>query len=331
MKVKTVAYVAGLAGWLFACQPEKPVPAFRQPLVPAVFGTAIPEPARNRMTPVGIALGKKLFFDPALSANNRVACATCHQPDKAFSDGLPLSDKGISGKKLSRHVPALINLAWQPAFFWDGGVKDLESLPVAPLTHPDEMGQNLKALCHKLQHTPDYPVLFRQAFGSDSITTQHILQALAQFQRTLVSGNSKYDAFCQHKTAFSAEERLGLTLFEKHCQTCHPPPFFTDFGFHNNGLDASFTDLSENRLRQGRLRITDKPADAGTYKTPTLRSLSLTAPYMHDGRLPDLQAVIRHYSDSIQPSVTLSYLIPRQGFGFTTPEKKALLAFLKTL
>jgi cytochrome c peroxidase len=278
-----------------------------------------------------LALGRRLFFDTRLSGNNRISCATCHQPEKAFSDGLVLSNRGISGKKLKRHVPALIHLTGNQSFFWDGGIANLESLPVAPLTHPDEMGQNLKELCQELSLDTTYKRLFIKAFGSDTVTTQAIVRALASFQRTFKPDSSRYDTFLHNPAIFSSIEKEGMKLFEKHCQTCHKTPIFTDFDFHNNGLDAAFTDSSDIGLKLGRYRITHKAEDVGKYKTPSLRSISRTAPYMHDGRIATLSEVIEHYSHEIKLSPTLDILIPSQGFQFSALEKEQLLAFLKTL
>jgi cytochrome c peroxidase len=155
-----------------------------------------PQPERNPMTREGVLLGKKLFFDPMLSSNGKVSCASCHQPGKAFTDGKDLSTKGVSGKALHRHSPPLFNLAWHTdGLFWDGGAKDLESLNFGPLTHPDEMAADLKAIAAYLAADGDYPGLFEDAFGSMGIQSATISRALSQYTRTLISQTSRYDAW----------------------------------------------------------------------------------------------------------------------------------------
>ena len=151
------------------------------------------KPSKSNDSLAKIFLGKELFFDKQLSANGKVACATCHQPEKAFADGLPLSNLGVSGKKLLRHTPTLFYLEAMPAYFWDGGAKDLPSQAVAPLRHPDEMGKDLKLLVQDLKNSPHYLPLFKNAFGTDSLQTIHILQALAAYQRTIRPRKTVYD------------------------------------------------------------------------------------------------------------------------------------------
>lgn len=280
-------------------------------------------------------LGRKLFFDPMLSKNGKVSCATCHQPEKAFTDGIALTSAGVSGKPLLRHVPTLANVAWMEGLFWDGGAKDLESLSFGPLTHPDEMGQNLKELAQKLQQHKVYPALFRDAFGSDSITSAAISRALAQFQRTIISGNSRYDKYVRQEAGgtLTELELKGLVLFREHCGSCHTSDFFTDNQYHNNGLDPAYGEAHE-ALAFGRGRITRRPEDIGKYKTPTLRNITLTAPYMHDGRFATLEQVLQHYTAGIAMSPTLApelqqHTIP--GIPLTTAEQQAIISFLKTL
>ncbi len=292
-------------------------------------------PARNPLTEEGVALGRMLFYDPVLSKNGTVSCASCHQQDKAFSDGLALSKAGVSGEQLKRHVPSLVNLAWMNGMFWDGGAKDVESLNFGPLTHPDEMGQDLKAVAQKLQNDAHYPQLFKQAFGTDSITSAYITRALAQFERTLISGNSRYDRYVRGEanSRLNSMELEGLVLFQEHCSSCHATDLFTDNGYHNNGLDAVFPDAHEG-LALGRGRVTAQQADIGKYKTPTLRNIAFTAPYMHDGRFETLEQVLEHYGSGIQVSPSLAPQLQangKAGIPVSTAEKEKLIAFLHTL
>lgn len=303
--------------------------------VPANFASCVPEPERNPATKEGVALGRLLFFDPMLSKNGKVSCATCHQPDKAFTDGKSLTTAGVSGEPLLRHVPTLANVAWMQGLFWDGGAKDLESLSFGPLTHPDEMGQNLKALAVKLQQHQKYPDLFRKAFGSDSITSAAISRALAQFQRTLISGNSRYDRHVRKEPGHTLTdlELEGLALFSTHCSSCHATPFFTDNQYQNNGLDAAYSDANE-ALEFGRGRISQRTEDIGKYKTSTLRNIALTAPYMHDGRFSTLEQVLEHYSNGIIRSATLAPELQKHGvvgIPLTVAEKESIIQFLQTL
>lgn len=290
----------------------------------------VPEPEQNPGTEAGIALGRMLFYDPALSENNRLSCATCHAQALAFTDGEARTTRGASGRMLDRHAPALFNLAWmQKGLFWDGGAKNLESLSLGPLRHPDEMNTNLKTLPAELAQQPAYPPRFEAAFGTDTITVAAILRALAQFQRSIVSFSAKYDRVQRGEATFTPLEKRGYAVYQKNCAGCHSEGLFTDNEFHNNGLDATFPTDWENP-RQGRFRITLDTADLGKYKTPSLRNLAFTAPYMHDGRFKTLQQVLDHYADSIRLSPSLDERL-KGGIPLTTSERRALVAFLKTL
>ncbi|GAB3829227.1 cytochrome-c peroxidase [Pontibacter rugosus] len=313
---------------------QQPVPLHLN--VPANLASAVPSPERNPLTAEGVALGRALFYDPILSANNKVSCASCHQPDKAFSDGQALTTAGVTGKQLKRNVPAIINLAWQKSFFWDGGAKDIESLTFGPLTHADEMAQDLKELTKELQQHATYPQMFRQAFDSDSITSASITRALAQFQRTLISANARYDKYKRQEAggALSDAELKGFVLFQQHCGSCHTSDFFTDQDYHNNGLDVLYSEDDE-RLAWGRGRISQQAGDIGKYKTPTLRNIALTAPYMHDGRFATLEQVLVHYRTGVKPSPSLAPQLqqPNGQFGLpiTAAEQEKIILFLHTL
>lgn len=324
----------GLLGFASCQQPEAQTPEPFFISAPANLGKTVPTPTDNPFTREGILLGKKLFYDPVLSGNNKISCATCHNPEKAFSDGLALSTNGISGKALHRTAPALQNLAWMDGWFWDGGAKNLESLAFGPIQHQDEMGQDLKKLLPELQNNPEYPTLFKAAFGSDTVSFVNIAKALSQFQRTLISANSRYDKFVRHEGGvLDATEKEGLQLFLQKCGSCHATDFFTDFGYHNNGLDSTYaTDF--DALAWGRGRITRKPADMGTYKTPTLRNIALTAPYMHDGRFKSLGEVIDHYRSGVKNSASLAPELKQNakpGIAISEAEKTKIISFLQTL
>ncbi len=311
--------------------PEQP-PA----LVLPVGFSSLPSPEDNPLTPEGVALGRWLFHSPRLSGNGQVSCASCHAQAHAFSVPEALTTRGVSGRPLVRHAPTLINLAWAEGLFWDGGARNLESLSLAPLTHPDEMGQsNLAAMLEDLAQDASVARQFEAAFGDGPPTLGHLLRALAQYQRTLVSARSRYDAWRRGEPGalLTAHERQGLDLVRTRCTPCHDGELFTDNAFHNNGLDAHFGD-GEDESR-GRGRVTLREEDTGRYKTPTLRNVAVSAPYMHDGRFATLEDTLRHYRQGVVPSPTLDTALLREGeaagIALNDAEASAVLAFLHTL
>ncbi len=317
----------------FSCQSSPRGEVFRTYL--PYFADSLPTTSRNPLTAEGIHLGKMLFFDTHLSGNNQVACASCHLPSQAFADTVALSRSGISGKPLIRNTPTLLNVAWtSKGLFWDGGAKDIESLVFAPLRHADEMGQDLSQLPQKLRALPHYPSLFKKAFQQDTITNALIARALAQYVRTVTFADSRYDKFIQGKVQFTDLELQGFQIFKKKCATCHPPPLFTDNSFHNIGLDSVFT-YDEENMHLGRYRITLDSLDIGKFKTPTLRQWALTFPYMHDGRMKNINEVLLHYQSNMKknPYLDLAFVQANDkvGIPLTAKEVNALLAFLKTL
>ncbi|QDH80994.1 c-type cytochrome [Echinicola soli] len=307
-------------------------PDYFSPVVsPSLLQEDFPQPARNPMSKQGVLLGKTLFYDHGLSANGKVNCASCHLPQLAFSDGVSLSDQGVSGKMLHRHSPALFNMTWHKGLFWDGGSTNLESLVFGPLTHPDEMGADLNEVIHYLRGNQDYSELFKAAFKTDTITSAFISRALAQFVRTLISQDSRYDQWQRKETDFNPQEISGYQLYQKHCNSCHQEGLFTDLQYHNNGLDATYPDPDElEELLLGRYRISFDDQDLGAYKTPSLRNIYLTAPYMHDGRFETLEEVLDHYENGIQRNGSLAPEL-ENGINLTNQQREDLLAFLATL
>lgn len=291
----------------------------------------------NPLTEEGILLGRVLFHDPSISANGRVSCASCHKQQKAFSDGVAIGGHGVSGSPLDRHSPALINVAWMNnGLFWDGGSKNLESQAFGPFTHADEMGMSLQELEDRLGADPVYVDLFSRAF-EDGVNVQNAAKALAQFQRTLISSNSRYDRFVRREKAGWLNERelRGLALVRKHCGNCHEGELFTDNVFHNNGIDDDFSDLSHEMLHLGRYRISFRPEDIGAFKTPTLRNVMVTAPYMHDGRFDRIEDVLHHYAKGVKDAGTTSSLLysadGKVGIPLSKEDKEDITAFLHTL
>ena len=310
-----------------------------QPLdVPELFENTILTPViplNNLQTKEGIALGKKLFFDPILSGDNTQACVDCHAPENAFTDSARFST-GISGTLGTRNAMPLFNLAWNydEKFFWDGRSFSLEHQAFIPVRDPAEMRSIWADVVEELQKHPDYPQRFNEAFGTSKIDSTLVTKAIAQFERTLISANSKFDKYLLGQAELTPSELNGFKVFmdeEKgdcfHCHGSDKNPLWTDNIFHNNGLDTSFSDL-------GLGEVTGDPADNGKFKTPSLRNLAYTAPFMHDGRFETLDEVINHYSEGLKNSSTIDPLMKKVnqgGIALTSSDKADLKAFLLAL
>lgn len=295
------------------------------------------EPRNHAASPLGRALGRRLFFDARLSSNGKVSCASCHAPEYAFSIPESLPTRGVSGRRLARHSPVLLNLAWTTrGFFWDGGSKNLESQALAPLVHADELGrgEDLEGLMNQLAADPQYTACFEQAYGPGGLTIGHVMDALAQYERSIIAADARWDAAQLGRLALTAIEQRGERVFADHCARCHTPPLFSDGDFHNNGLDGNFPALLSDE-RRGRARISRRAGDIGKYKTPTLRRLFDSAPYMHDGRFWSVAQVIQHYRQGIVRSDSLDRgfisASGRLGLTITDLEAADLEAFLRAL
>tara|TARA_R110001592_G_scaffold107256_1_gene300372 strand:+ start:1187 stop:2281 length:1095 start_codon:yes stop_codon:yes gene_type:complete len=292
-------------------------------------------PSDNPMTVEGVALGRKLFFDPILSGDGTQSCATCHSPQFAFAENTAFST-GIDGLQGNRSAMPLFNMAWNWSnkFFWDGRANGIEAQALGPVVNPIEMHNTWQNAVNSLQTHPDYPQLFKSAFGSTIIDSIRVTKAIAQFERTLISGNAKFDKYLRGEVSLTPAEANGFNIFideaRGDCFHCHGnanEPLWTDNDFHNNGLDATFTD-------NGLGDITGNPNDNGKFKTPSLRNLAFTAPYMHDGRFATLDDVINHYSEGLVHSSTIDPLMKSVGSGgvHLSPSDKAdLKAFLLSL
>jgi cytochrome c peroxidase len=268
-------------------------------------------------------LGRTLFYDPILSVDSTVSCATCHEQPHAFAGHSGAFSEGVFGQFSTRNSPSIANAAWIPNFMWDGGINHIEVMPIAPITNPIEMHETLENVLVKLKRSTKYQSLFKKSFGNETITDQQMLKALSTFMAMIVSDQSKYDKVMRGETTFSSTEQTGFDLFNQKCSSCHSGPLFTDFDYKNNGLDQTFSDI-------GRGLITQNPQDYGKFKTPSLRNVELTYPYMHDGRFYNLSQVLDHYSTGIQQSITLDPIL-QNSIPLTSSEKIALIAFLKTL
>jgi cytochrome c peroxidase len=316
---------------------------------PFVFGH-FQVPPDNPLTKESVELGRRLFYEKRLSATGQVSCSTCHIQSLAFTDGR-VKSVGVSGKPRAFNSMSLANLMWGPQhFFWNGRAATLEEQALIPIQHPDEMAQDLGRLVAALSTDAGYREMFETAYGE--VSAAAIARALASFERTLISSNSRYDQFLRGEITLNPQEELGRKLFMAHpdvkvslrganCIDCHSQFGTGGFsarhdGFSNNGLD------DEEHLQHGLQAVTGNPAHRGLFKVPSLRNIELTAPYMHDGRLKTLEEVLDHYDSGIRNSSTLSPLIVeadnrgaaaegRIGLHLTATEKAAILAFLRTL
>lgn len=291
-----------------------------------------PEPvynlATNPVTTAGFELGRKLFYDPRLSRDNTISCGSCHQQFASFIHAGHIVSHGIDNRLGHRNTPAIVNMAWGIDFFWDGGVHQLDLVSPNPISNPVEMDEQFANVLQKIRGDSQYPKMFNAAFGSDEINSTRFLQAMSQFMNMLVSANSRYDKYVRNEGGtLSSDELAGKSLFEQKCATCHATDLFTDRSFHNNGIQAAITD-------SGRYAITTDPVDIGKFKTPTLRNLAKTAPYMHNGSLATLESVLNYYATGVHTSATLDTLLNKNGIvgiPMTAGEKTKIISFLLTL
>jgi cytochrome c peroxidase len=326
MKIKTAILFLFFSFLLILLSCEKDV------LVPdnKILNLKIPKgfppleiPSDNPITQAKIDLGKKLFFDNILSADSTINCGSCHFQQFAFAENKTIS-VGIGGQLGFRNAQPLFNLAWNPHFFRDGGVPSLELSILNPIDNHREMATTVPEIVYRLNRHAEYPTLFRRAFN-DTATAFFFIRALSTFQRTLISGNSKYDRYLYQGAQLTSQEKLGETLFfseKTSCSSCHSGFNFSNFAFENNGLYLMYAD-------SGRQRITTLEEDRGKFSVASLRNIQYTAPYMHDGSLESLDEVIEHYNLGGQAHPNKNELI--RPLDLTDIEKSALKAFLLTL
>jgi len=279
-------------------------------------------PNDEEPSPALIELGKVLFFDNRLSSNNAQSCGTCHDPDLGFGDGKEFS-LGAMGLPVSRNTPHLYNLAWNSLFFWDGRSASLEEQALNPIEAEGEMNMSLADLSPTLQSIPGYKPLFKAAFHNEEISNQKIAAAISAFERSLIVDNTPLDKYLAGDlNAIGADAKRGLNLFvnKAKCIACHDGPNLTDNSFHNIGLSSTDT---------GRKAIIDSPDLNRAFKVPGLRNNQYTAPYMHDGSIKTIEAVIRFYNRGGDNKENLSSLI--QPLNLSENEIKDLVAFLATM
>ena len=311
-----------------ACKKDSAIVAIDEVVIPLNIPKGFPNPKipdDNKPTLARIALGKKLFEDKLLSRNYTISCSTCHVTEKAFTDQKQFSI-GIDNKIGIRNAPTIFNLAYNTSFFWDGGVPTLEQQVIAPIENPLEMDFDPNKVIERLKLDSSYVRLFKKAYNqAPSIFS--LTRAIANYERTIMSGNSRYDDYLQNnnKSALTTSEVNGMNIFngEKgECFHCHNAYNFTDNSFKNNGIYEVYAD-------SGRERITLNSSDKGKFKVPSLRNIALTAPYMHDGSFNTLEEVIDHYNSGGKQNVNKSFFI--KPLGLTETEKQDLINFLKSL
>jgi len=270
-------------------------------------------------------LGKKLFYDKTLSIDSSISCGSCHKASLAFSDDVPLSD-GVKGRPGTRNAPTLATVAYHPYYTREGGVPTLEMQVLVPIQEHNEFAFNIVQAGERMATNLEYIQMSQEAYGR--VPDYYVItRALANFERSLISGNSPYDHFTHLKdfSALNDMEKAGMDLFysnKTNCSNCHGGFNFTDYTFQNNGLYKTYSDL-------GRMRLTSKEKDKALFKTPTLRNIGVTSPYMHDGSIGTLKEVIEHYNSGGNSHHHQSELI--RPLGLTETEKQELLAFLNSL
>jgi cytochrome c peroxidase len=324
-----LAGVFAMSHFIESCRKNNSSGNFNQTPLVQVIPAGFPQPhykfENNPLTEEGFELGRKLFYDGRLSKDGNFSCASCHQQFAAFSTYDHNLSHGFNNAFTTRNAPALFNLAWQKEFMHDGGINNIEVQPLAPITAPNEMAETIDNVIGKLQADAKYREMFKAAFGDETINSQRMLKALAQFTCSIVSADSKYDRVKKGQGTFNPYEQRGYTLFQAKCASCHAEPLFTDLSYRNIGLaiDPYLKDF-------GRMKITNDRTDSLKFKVPSLRNVNITFPYMHDGRFASLGQCINHYRTGIIQSATLDPSLVN-GIQFTNAEVVDLVEFLRSL
>lgn len=299
--------------------------------VPSNFPPLAYDLKNNPPTEKGFELGKKLFYDGRLASDGIVSCGFCHIQADAFTHHGHTVSHGVNNEVGTRNTPPIQNLAYQTAFMYDGATTHLDLQPIIPFTSPIEMNGNFSDVIIMMKADATYQKLFKIAFTDGQINAENMLKALGQFMVMVTSSNSRFDKFRRNEAGgiLSQQEQAGYTLFNQKCASCHATDLFTDNSFRNNGLQVNpaINDI-------GRYRVTQLDQDVYKFKVPSLRNIEKTAPYMHDGRLFTLEAVMEHYNSGVVNSNTLDPLLKangKPGIPITEVEKTQIIAFLKTL
>jgi cytochrome c peroxidase len=322
--------IIGLTTLLIACETEKmeSIDDTYSLIRPEHFPKIVYPIESNPINKGGFELGKKLFNDPRLSIDNSVACSNCHVKAVAFTD--PQHNPSIGVFELSgiRNAPMIANMAFQGEFLLDGGISHLDFVPIFAIKNEKEMGETLRGVVNKLNQTTVYPSLFREIYPTlDTITSPYMLKILSQYMLLLISDNAKYDKVIRGESTYTTVEQAGKDVFELKCASCHSGSLFTNHSFINNGLDSEFLD-------KGRTLISETVDDLGEFKLPSLRNIMRTAPYMHDGRLENIEEVLDHYRNQVKDSPTLDPILKNDGkigLELSDEEVQYLILFLETL
>jgi cytochrome c peroxidase len=315
-----------LCGAAWAADNKAPVPKKPSAATVPLGLLPIEWPADNPYSPEKVELGRLLYFDKRLSKDNSVSCASCHSPEHAYTDGAATSE-GIKGQHGNRSAPSVLNRAYSLAQFWDGRVPTLEEQAKGPIANPIEMGETHTDVVAKLNKIAGYRPLFEKAFGSGEITIDNLAKAITTFERTLLSGNSPYDRYkAGNKTALRPAQVRGMDVFfnKAKCDQCHEGIVFTSNSYHNLGVG-----MDQPQPDAGRYEVTKDEHDWGAFKTPGLRDVGLTAPYMHDGSLKTLEEVVDFYDKGGKENKNLDEKI--KPLKLTDQQKQDLVEFLKSL
>ncbi len=298
-------------------------------LIKRALPPGFPEPSYkftgNPLTEEGFQLGRKLFYDGRLSKDGNFDCASCHQQFAAFANFDHDLSHGFNNQFTTRNAPGLFNLAWPKEMHWDGGINNIEVQPLAPITAPNEMAEDINNIIRKLQADSAYPKLFRAVYGDATINSQRMLLAITQFVGSLVSANSKYDKVKRGEVFFTDAEKNGYQILQAKCTGCHKEPLFTDFSYRNTGMP-----VKSNLNDYGRMRITNKKEDSLKFKVPSLRNVLSTFPYGHDGRFATVKNVLDHYSEGVQDGPTVDPLVKNK-IPLSNLDKFYITQFLYTL
>lgn len=298
-----------------------------QPFLPSNFPTPTYDLAANPVTKEGFELGRSLFYDPILSGDSTISCGSCHQQSAAFTQHGHDISHGIKDRLGSRNALPVMNMLWNKSFFWDGGVHNLDFVPINAITSTVEMEETLEGVVEKIKRHKTYPNRFKTVFGTDEISGNKMLKALSQFMVLCVSANSKYDKWVRNEGAtLSSDEQAGLNIVKTKCGNCHNTDLFTDHSFRNNGLEET----NDN----GRYKASLIDSDKNKFRVPTLRNLTYSAPFMHDGRFQTIDQVLKHYTEGVRSSATLDPVLNQNGklgIPLTDTEKAQIKAFLLTL
>jgi cytochrome c peroxidase len=336
--MRRIGYIFGLiVVYVFCCGGDYSTTPY--PFEPLKFFPKMPASSENPITIEGAKLGRYLFYDPVLSADSNLSCASCHKQQYAFCDGTNQFSKGKNGTLTKRNSMALFNLAWYPAFFWDGKVQSIEAQVSHPLTSAEEMNMEFVVAIARLNNSPRYKKMFSDAFEKNIIDSTEIVYAIAQFLRTLVSNKSKYDRVIGGNGHFSREEYSGYVLVNDqtkgdclHCHTTDGNALGTTLKFSNNGLDGIMH--AEDYKDKGRGAVTAKTSDNGKFIIPSLRNVAVTAPYMHDGRFKSLEEVMNFYSNGVKVCANIDSKMEFAHYGgahLSAEEQQNIIAFLKTM